>query len=608
MPRVDEHEAPGGAPRRGSPARERWLVWLLAALAVGVTLWWSSPLWLNVGRTGSFDWGTMLNAWEVRWRTVFDYHQWPEFNPWQGGGLPVNPALGWFSIQAAATLLFGPKAGLDVFIICYLLIGLWGFWRLSLDLFPENRAAAAFLATLGTASPALAYHLTAGHLIFANLLVWPAIFSYILRAEKDRWSGLKAGLLFALGFNELPFYVMQYGGVIAGVLWLWRLSRAGAAARRRLGRMAVLGTSVALPFLIPSVVGILRIARDYPRVANTPASFTAAQLLHAYFVPDTRMAAEVFVPTMHSWWGTWEINCYLGIGAACFFAWGLVRRRQWFHMAALGCFLFTIGNLHWWEPMRWLMATPLFASLQSFGRLRLFTYLFFSVGAAWGFVCLWQKTDRWRWRRVLLGLVAAASVAEVAVVSHGIARRSHLAFIPPPVRNAEGGRFYQMSTRRGLPGKFDGWPADLMLYTRANIGIVDEPAAVDLSALRLKSRVRTIGHAGYVGEFSQDGRPVTPAYWSPNRIAFVGLNPAMPLTVNLNRGNPWCDFGRPLFPGDRIVEFQKPFTVKPDARGRVELTYRLPGLGLAWAGSGVAAVIALALVGAARRESGTDGT
>lgn len=568
--------------------RARVIFWLCAI----ATLMWSLPLWWTYHRTGSYDWGYAQNVWEVRWKTLFDYHQWPAHNPWQGGGLPVNPAFGYFSVQALATLGFGAKAGLSIFVVFYLLLGLWGFWQLGLQLFPQQHGAAALLATLGAASPALALHLAAGHLIFLNILVWPAIFYFMLRAATDRWSGLKTGLLFALGFNELPFYVMQYGGLISGVFWSCLFMRGDRVQRCSLRRFALLGSAAALPFMIPSLVGIVVIARDYARVANTPASFTAAELWHAYFSPVTELKNGVYVPAMHGWWGTWEINCYLGVGATLFFLFGFVRPPRWFHCAAAVCFIFTLGNLHWWEPMRWLMATPLFASLQSFDRLRLFTYLFFVIGAAQGFALAWEKTAASRGLRLALALAACASASEVLIVSHAIAQRSHIDFVPPEVKNEHGGAFYQLGRRRGLPGTFEGWPADLALYTHANIGIAAEPAAID-SAFRLTSRVQTADKPDYIGEFIQHGHAVKPAYWSPNRILLAGLDPHEPLVVNLNRGSPWHNFGRPLFPDDRIVEFEKPFIVTPDATGRVELTYRLPYTRLTGSIAAVAALGAL---------------
>lgn len=506
------------------------------------------------------------------------YHQWPAFNPWEGGGLPFDPAVGYLSLTAVTTFFLGPQAGLIVMLGIYGLVGAWGFYRLGRNLGLEEPAA-WFLAVFGTASPALAMHLAVGHVIFANLMVWPAIFSFLLDAQSDRWAGLKAGLLFALGFNELPYYVMQYGAILIGILWIWHAGRTSGAARWAHARFAFLAVVAAVPFMIPSIVGIWTVARDYARVANTPASYSISELAHWYLTPMTALRDAVYIPSLGGWWGAWEMTCYLGWGALSFFTYGLLRQRRWFHAFALGCFAGCIGNMYHWQPMHWLMTLPLFAPLQSFARLRLFTHVFYTIGVGWGISLAWSGANRRR--RWIVGSLASLSLLEVCWVSHAIVRQAHYDYVPPAVVNERGGKFYQLAERRALPPFIDGWPADLSLYNRANIGIVRERAAID-SAFRISSRVKTANDADYVGELSQGGVAVAATYWSPNRIRVEGLNPRLPLTVNFNRGHPWQNFNQELFPNDRIVEFDKPFTVMPDARGNVDLTYQLPHARVAW--------------------------
>ena len=551
-----------------------WLS-LVACLACSAPLWWPGT------GVGGHDWGYAQNVWQVRWQSLLDYGQWPAHNPWQGGGLPVNPSFGYFSLSALGTLLAGPAVGLKLMLAGYYLIGALGFWRLGGVILGTAPGPRAFLTVLGTASPALAAHLATGHVIFANILVWPAIFAYLLDARRDAWSGLKAGLLFALGFNELPYYAMQYGGVLLVGLALWQWRAGHRPGRVALGRFAILAIVAALPFMLPSLIELVSVARDYSRIANTPLSFSAVELWQAHFIPPTQLKAAVFVPTIPGWWGNWEVLNYLGWGATVFFVAGLLLRPRWFHLAAFMCFIFTLGNLHGWEPMRWLMATPLFAPLQAFARLRLFTHLFFAVGAAWGVAVIHGRTGQPGWLCGAVLIASLASLAEVLVVSHGLARCARVAIATPAVANEQAGQFYQRAERRGLPAGFDGWPADLPLYTRANIGIVRESAAID-SPFRQPNQVRTVNDADYIGEFVQNGRAVTPSYWSPNHITFDRLDPSAPLLVNLNRGSPWRNFGQPLFPQDRIVEFEKPFTVQPDVQGRVDLTYVLPAQRAAW--------------------------
>ena len=454
-------------------------------------------------------------------------------------------------------------------LIVYYTVGAWGFYRLGLKLkLPEF--VAGFLAMFGAASPALAIHATVGHVIFANVLLWPAILSFLLDATSDRWSGLKAGALFALGFNEIPYYVMQYGGLTAGLLWLWQTLRASGPEKKAYFRFASLAIASALPFMTTAIAGIVAIAHDYGRIANTPVSFTAVQLAHWYLLPITELKDAAYVPSLGGSWGTWETACYLGWGGLAFFIYGLFRGPRWFHALAALCFVLSIGNSHDWQPMHWLMSTRAFASLQTFARVRLLTHVFFAIGVAWGVASAWsfssQKNRKW----ILVG--AAITLIEVSLVSNALVRHAHFDYIPPPVANNQGQAFYQMAERKPLPTFFDGWPADLRFYAAANIGIVRELAAID-SAFRFPSHVRTVRDSDYKGEFSQAGHPILPNSWSPNKIVFNHLKPEVPLTVNLNRGNPWRNFGQPLFLQDRIVELDLPFEVLPNSAGAVELTY-----------------------------------
>ena len=94
-------------------------------------------------------------------------------------------------------------------------------------------------------------------------------------------------------------------------------------------------------------------------------------------------------------------------------------------------------------------------------------------------------------------------------------------------------------------------------------------------------------------EFHQDGRTVEPVYWSPNKILLEGLDPHLPLVVNLNPGSPWYNNGKQLFPQYSIVEQLKPFVVMPDEDGVVNLTYNYPRQGV-----GIIGTITLLIISA----------
>jgi hypothetical protein len=546
---------------------------VLIVLAGVVALLWSFPLWFTVGKTGVYDWGFMENVWEVRWKTVLEYGQWPSHNPWQGGGIPDVLVPGFLSVQSIMTLLLGAKAGLSAFIIVYLILGVVGFYYLGLKLFNQDQKAAFFLSVVGPASSALAFHLTAGHLIFINTLAWPALLCWFISPVNPRSSGIKAGLLYGIIFNESPFYSTLYGTLLVGLFFCVRMISGSTETRRNSWSFLVHAAVVALPLVLPIILPVAAMAADYQRVANTPATFPLGTLLSSYFEPVTEMKPSFYVASMKGAWGTWEMGAYLGFGAFAFWLAGLVLHRpRWFHAALIGIFIFTVGNEHWWQPMHWLMQIPPFSSHQSFNRLRLFVQMFFAIGAAWGLHQLLVRTVL-PWKKHLVFVLTLGAMLEIVLVSRDIVQHSHIAFQPSRAINKHHGAFYQRSHRQAsLPAAFNGWPADLAQHTQANIGIVSELAAIP-SQFRRPSAVKTVERADYIGEFVQHGRSVSPRYWSPNRLSFSNLDPAAPLLINLNRGYPWRNFDHPLFPHDRIVEFDKPFLVQPNAEGRVELTY-----------------------------------
>jgi hypothetical protein len=95
---------------------------------------------------------------------------------------------------------------------------------------------------------------------------------------------------------------------------------------------------------------------------------------------------------------------------------------------------------------------------------------------------------------------------------------------------------------------------------------------------RIPTRRTYFRHPSYRGEYLLDGQPVVPRQWSPNRLLFADLRPGSTLEVNLNPGRGWSLGDTPLFQRWKTFEFQRRFIVKVPGSGRVDLSYRPPGL------------------------------
>lgn len=224
--------------------------------------------------------------------------------------------------------------------------------------------------------------------------------------------------------------------------------------------------------------------------------------------------------------------------------------------------------------MYWIMKLPSFSSHLCFERIRIFIYPFLGISAVEGVRVLLalSKAD---WSRGLVILAGVTLALEVLWVSHRIMINSHVDAVVSHVSS--------------YAAPFENWgvtplpvnlpAADKVEYTyfstRLNQGYLR--GLGDSYIIPAVTLAKGREESDYIGEFHQSGNVVKPQSWSPNRIVLTGLDPAKPLTINMNPGNPWHLNGTPLFPGYRVVELSKPFVVMPDKDGRALLTYNAPG-------------------------------
>lgn len=93
-------------------------------------IFWCAPYLYTVGlieaRPGDTDY--FFQSYEAIRKTIIDYNQFPWWNSWVGGGVPLfaNPQVGVFSLQTPLVLIFGTVFGLKLSVVIYTLIAYWG--------------------------------------------------------------------------------------------------------------------------------------------------------------------------------------------------------------------------------------------------------------------------------------------------------------------------------------------------------------------------------------------------------------------------------------------------------------------------------------------------
>lgn len=551
-----------------------WPILWLAAIAA-----WALPMWCVPGMTGISDWDSAGVRFEAVRRTVLEFGQWPGHNPWLTGGVPLlgNPAMDLLSIKGLFVMIFGTFWGLRLSVLIYMFIGFIGAWKLAGIWWRDSFIKSVFSFYV-LANPALIYHLSVGHQIFLNYYFMPLFMYFFLRFKEDKWSGLKAAVVFGIAFNDSPGYMVQYAALILICLSAYFFISDYKENSRMLRRWLVLFVPLCAALTFYRTMTILPLAFDFPRVANLKVHFNWLGLLKLYFVPYIKLGAIFPVDKYSGLAYPWEVCSYTGIMAFFLFLLSFRRGFRWWQAMTILLVWACSGNDSCFHIMYWIQKIPSFSSHACFTRIRMFTLLFFGIAAVGGLNYLWTKYKEHniRFLRYVIIGIGIFMIAEPLVVSHLIMKSSHVR-IAPWTGDNPANKFQNISSL--------SWPNDTPGNIKNYVNLTYRAIRMNLGWLRgfgdsyINEDTVRIGRdePGYMGEFHQSGKDVEPIFWSPNKIVFKKLDPGVPLVVNMNPGNPWYNNGQQLFPEYRIVEPSKPFEVMPNEKGVVELTYRHPG-------------------------------
>jgi hypothetical protein len=556
---------------------------LLVLLSLAFIVIWAAPLWFAPGKTGALDWVFALHRLEAIRLTVVEYGQWPGHNPWNMGGVPLlgNPTYSLLSIKGLMVLIFGTSVGLRLGILVYLSIGFIGAWKLS-SIWWKKRFVRLVFAFFVIANPAIIYHLTMGGILFINFYFMPALFYFLLRFKHDKWSGVKAAIVFGLAFNDSAGYMVQYGGLVLACVYVYLFMSNRTGNSKKLLRWLALFVPVCAAATIYRFATVLPLALDYPRITDLKVHFGVIEILKMYLRPYVRLTAIFPGEKYHNLSYPFDVSAYAGTIAFVLFLFSFRRGIKWWHVMTILLLWASAGNDRWYYLMYWIQKIPSFSSHLCFTRIRVFTLLFGGISAVWGLDLLRIKCNEMKnrfWVSVFIA-IGTLMIAEPLSLSHLIMKLSHVK-TPAYIPSTNPTYAFQNVSRCS-------WPKKTPIKILKNISLSYRAIKVNVGSLRDRTNydpyfifeiTSRIGRdePGYIGEYHQNGKVVVPTIWSPNRVILNGLKPDVPLTVNMNPGNPWYNNGKQLFPGYRIVEFNKPFEVMPDENGCVDLVYRHPG-------------------------------
>ncbi|MBI5500386.1 MAG: hypothetical protein HY907_09095 [Deltaproteobacteria bacterium] len=578
--------------------RNRWLVLSLLAVVAFFT-----PLLMRWSMCGQTDWGYFHFLDEVARRTVLDFGEAPEWNPYYCGGnvLAANTQAHVWSPWFVFPLIFGPAAGIKISVLLHGLIGAAGMWMLLGA--TGIRGPGRFLGTVLFACAGFFGHqIAAGHVWALPFYYLPFVVLFLLRGCHElRWSAL-AGAFWGLMAMEGGVYPAPYTGVLVGAVLLamvlgwtplegrprarwWRVFAAGGIC---LVAFFLFAAAKLLPDLY-HMVAVPREAPEYPRMAlgTLLDSFTWRNVTGTWDKPS------------HHDWGFWgEYSTYVGWAGLALCAGAVVLRfrhvRVLLVMLALSLSL-TMGALGPGTPWDLLHRLPVFENLRVPSRFLAFAALIL----AWFAAIAVSEGEKWLRAhvgrgdppgarpggRTRLGALLGGSrarwvaVAIPAVVAVGLAADT---------TSFNAHAFYMAFSDRPLDP--DRPPAP-MEQIRGSFRRMGDHVAANHGTMRCQE-INSVPRSRRVGEQGREYGILEPASgtvhlidWSPNEINLdVELSEPATVWVNQNYYRGWSsDMGK-------VEPLDNQLTVRlPAGRHRVRLFYRAPGLraGLLLTGLGV---------------------
>ena len=304
---------------------------VIAVILIGA---WCYPYITTGNKVEWGDFGIFTQGYEAIRVSILQYHQFPWFDPWIAGGVPLyaNPQIGVFSIQTILVLIFGAVRGLKVALILYTYAGYASMYILARRYFKIDKLPATLLGLIWLFCSFFVSHLPS-HYTFLWFMMAP-FFIYLALRLNSLKSGFWFGLAFAvMGLSDVHYSFFQ----IVIVCSLIILARLIIDNRHRLQIFKAGIVALLTFFLVAGHRFLLTIenVNDFPRTAAQlfdPSSGLIKSLLSvtlpystAHYVKLTRL---IHYPTTFYGWG--EQTMTIGIFASfCLFLCFLYYLYSW---------------------------------------------------------------------------------------------------------------------------------------------------------------------------------------------------------------------------------------------------------------------------------------
>ena len=308
----------------GSLPTKREVLWVLFGSLV-FALAFTYPILEHFREYGAFhDWDLITSLTWVPYYTVMHFHQFPQWDAYRCGGLPLigNPQSRIITPFFLLDLGFGPVVGTHLEVILHIAMAFMGAYLAARVL--GVRPLASFAAAAAFGSTSWFYlHAAEGHQTFLSVAFMPWIAAFFwISVECESWAAaILAGMLVALTFLEGAVYTFVWTGLLVASLTI------GFARVRLSFRPIIAGALIAvssLGFVLIKLLPALEVVRRYPREPSG-GEVNPLSLLPVFLFSRNQIMASR--PEISSF-GFWEYGAYLSIPFAVLAVIGLIGPRR----------------------------------------------------------------------------------------------------------------------------------------------------------------------------------------------------------------------------------------------------------------------------------------
>lgn len=520
---------------------------------------------------GDFDY--YAQAYEAFRISVLHFYQFPLWNPWMSGGVPLfaNPQFGLFSLQSLLVLPFGAIYGLKVAYVIYALAGFWGMYILCHKAIKASALRSVLISYVWIFCGFFAGH-NISHVTTASFFLLPWLI-YILVTRNKKYSWLWFGLILSvIVLSSIDFVLLMIIFILAA-LFIFMVSPITIGDKLKV-HYKWLVTKTDFLFILKSglVVFVLCGYRFILAFAYVSANPRPSALLHETMPGIPVLLQGLFLPVgtllkvpAHLQWGWGEYSMYMGLGVTVAFVLCIVtlivglfkkggRKDKLFSplvwaMIIIGVlgFLFAIGNFGWFSPYHLLKLLPGFSQTRVSSR-----WLFLTSFAILIFLAAWRKNIK------IINALLALSVIEL-FFTFGPPRVSGNAQIKLP-SSSFSTNFTEYSSDMSHSIDKNNLLHSYYYATYSNKGEVysDEPFVDTLDKVIGTNKCGININPQCALVLTHNAKVV---YWSPNKIVISRTAPGnIELNMNvasgwrINNAYPFASFG----PIDPTVKFVLP--------------------------------------------------